>query len=380
MDRCRKREGAAATSWWARFSYVDPRTGGRRWKRVAGKTKRECGDKVLAAHAEAVRGNLPAAGPAGLTLGQWLAAWAGEPRPRANPRSRRNQDAILARHAAPHLGAVPLRRLSETHVAAWHRTLRAVGLAPATVRRAHTTLASALDGAVGRGLLAANPCRAVGPPALAAHARRTWTAAEAARFLAAVKDDPLAALWTLAVGTGLRRGELVGLRWEDVDLGRATLAVRRSIGWGLAGEGLIETPPKTAAGRRPVALPPSCVAALAALPHRDGWVFPAAAGGPLDPNLVGVRWKRLVAALGLPPIRLHDLRHTHATLLLAAGVHPRVVQERLGHADVGTTLRVYSHVGEGLQAAAAAAFDAGIGATPVPLVSLTDERKGETRA
>ena len=144
-------------------------------------------------------------------------------------------------------------------------------------------------------------------------------------FLAAVEDDRLYALWLLAASTGMRRGELLGLQWPDVDLGRARVAVRRSLV--TVGHKVIVSEPKTAKGRRSVALDPATVAGLKA-------------------------WHKRQAA-DLPVIRLHDLRHTHATLALAAGVHPKVVQERLGHANIAITLDTYSHAVPALEEQAA---------------------------
>ena len=152
-----------------------------------------------------------------------------------------------------------------------------------------------------------------------------WTAAELRTFLAAVEDDRLYALWLLAASTKMRRGELLGLQWPDVDLGRARVAVRRSLV--TVGHKVMVSEPKTAKGRRSVALDPATVAGLKA-------------------------WHKHQAA-DLPVIRLHDLRHTNATLALAAGVHPKVVQERLGHANIAITLDTYSHAVPALEEQAA---------------------------
>jgi integrase len=152
-----------------------------------------------------------------------------------------------------------------------------------------------------------------------------WTAAELRAFLAAVEDDRLYALWLLAASTGMRRGELLGLQWPDVDLGRARVAVRRSLV--TVGHKVMVSEPKTAKGRRSVALDPATVAGLKA-------------------------WHKHQAA-DLPVIRLHDHCHTHATLALAAGVHPKVVQERLGHANIAITLDTYSHAVPALEEQAA---------------------------
>lgn len=179
-------------------------------------------------------------------------------------------------------------------------------------------------------------------------------------------DDRLYALWFLFLTTGMRRGEAVGLRWTDVDLGGGVLSVSRAVA--SVDGGAVETEPKTAKGRRAIALGPSTVDALRQ--HRDrqlaerelvggGWtesgsVFTYPDGRTLHPDHVMVVFRRLVAGLGVPQIRLHDLRHTAATLALVAGVHPKIVQERLGHSSIGITLDTYAHVVQGMQADAAA--------------------------
>lgn len=178
-------------------------------------------------------------------------------------------------------------------------------------------------------------------------------------------DDGCAALSRLALLMGMRRGELLGLRWEDVDLDRGTLAVRGTLTGGKGGMSLVGTP-ETAAGRRSIALPASWLAALRR--HRArraadrlrlgpawadcGGVFANDAGGALHINTLVGRFQRLIAAANVPTFRLHDLRHTSATLMPANGEHPKAVQEWLGHADIAMTMR-YSHVSPGMQRAAA---------------------------
>jgi integrase len=185
----------------------------------------------------------------------------------------------------------------------------------------------------------------------------TWTAGELRRFLDSVRGDDLEALWVVLATTGLRRGEALRLRWGDLDLERGELAVRQTI-VAVNHEVRVSTP-KTKRGRRVVALDEVTVAALAR--HRpepwsasdpafvDGW------GQVVHPSWVSKRFKTLAAGAGLPVIRLHDLRHTHATLALQAGIHPKIVSERLGHSSVSLTLDVYSHALPHLQREAAAA-------------------------
>nr|MBA2600966.1 site-specific integrase [Actinomycetota bacterium] len=271
-------------------------------------------------------------------------------------------------HIIPRLGGTILSELDARVLNAFYATLLANGhrdlrpLSPATVRRIHATLHRALRDAVRWGHLEKNPGDACDPPrqrAASAPEMRTWAPAQLAAFLGFVRGDRLSALWVLLAMTGLRRGEALGLRWIDVNIDRGELAVRQTV---LLVSGRIEVSrPKTARGRRVVALDPSTADILAK--HRQigpdsELVFSDQDGSPLNPGAVSKRFSKLVRASGLPLIRLHDLRHTHATIALQAGVHPKIVSERLGHSTVAFTLDVYSHMLPHMQAEAAAAVAA----------------------
>jgi integrase len=177
-------------------------------------------------------------------------------------------------------------------------------------------------------------------------------------------------LFHLSLTTGMRRGELLGLKWQDIDLDACALSVRRTLSRDAAG-GFSEGEPKTTAGRRRVTLPTSTADALrrhrkARLEYRlsvgpvytdHGYVFTNETGGHVHPNTLTRRFQQLVKVAGVPRIRFHDLRHTSATVLLAAGVHPKIVQERLGHSDIAMTLNRYSHVTADMQQVAVDGFD-----------------------
>lgn len=235
-----------------------------------------------------------------------------------------------------------------------------------------TILHRALRDAVRWQALTRNAADAADPPRTAERQEmQVWSGAQLHAFLSHVEGDRLAGAWWLLANTGMRRGEALGLRWSDLDLDAGTARITRTLittavqrrddpgySWGT---------PKTAKGRRTVALDPTTVAALRTHRARQsqerlalgaGWddqdlVVTGPAGGPIHPKTVSYLFTRAAAAAGLPPIRLHDLRHTHATLALRAGIHPRIVQERLGHANVSITLDTYSHVDVAMQAAAA---------------------------
>jgi integrase len=198
---------------------------------------------------------------------------------------------------------------------------------------------------------------------------RTWSGAELSRFLEYVTSDRLYAAYSLAAFTGLRRGEVLGLRWRDVDLDRGSLSVSQTLI--IVNYAMRFSAPKTGAGRRAVALDASTVEILRshrvrqleertnlglAWPSPDDLLFTAIDGQPLHPGQFSDRFDRLVKGAGVPRIRFHDLRHTHATLMLTAGVHPKVVQERLGHANITVTLQTYSHVLPAMQEEAVSKF------------------------
>lgn len=193
---------------------------------------------------------------------------------------------------------------------------------------------------------------------------RTWSAEELRVFLAATHDDRLHGLWHLLALTGMRRGEALGLRWDDVDLENGRIAVRRALIPN--GKEVVVSEPKTARGKRSIALDPETVEVLKGQAAKQleeqqrskSWtdtslVFTREDGQALHPEVASRFFRQAVKRAMLPQIRLHDLRHTHATLALRAGIHPKVVSERLGHATVAITLDTYSHAVPAMQEEAA---------------------------
>ena len=269
-------------------------------------------------------------------------------------------------HLAPAIGGLRLQRLGPGHLNAVYADLLERGLSARTVLHVHATIRRALADATRWGLVPRNVALLASPPRPGRPELQVWTAQQLRAFLAAVEGDRLYALWLLAASTGMRRGELLGVQSPDVDLGRARVAVRRSLV--TVGHEVVVSEPKKAKGHRSVALDPATVATLKAwrkhqMAERLAWgpawtdsgqVFTLEDGRPLHPREVTRAFSRLVLAAGVPIIRLHDLRHTHATLALAAGVHPKVIQERLGHANIAITLDTYSHTVPALEEQAAA--------------------------
>jgi integrase len=278
-----------------------------------------------------------------------------------------NYQGHVENHLVPRLGTVRLNELSGTLINRIYSELLSSGrtgnsecLSPTTVRRIHATLHRALRDAVRWGLLSDNPADRCDPPRARSDdvvEMRTWDVTQLRRFLETVRDDALYPVWHVLAMTGMRRGECLGMRWSDIELAEGRIAVRKCLV--AVGSEVRLSQPKTARARRVIALDPSTIDVLAThAASRDpqdtaGLVFTSAEGGFLNPNRVSKRFARLVAVSGLPRIRLHDLRHTHATIALRAGVHPKIVSERLGHSTVSLTLDVYSHAVTHMQREAA---------------------------
>ena len=340
--------------YMARYTIQTP-TGPKR-KALYGKTRSEVAAKLSKALADRESGLTFDAD--NVTVAEYLARWLSDSvkgTVRVSTFERHEQ--IIRAHLAPAFGRMKLKTLTPAHVRSLHREKLEEGLAPATVRKIHSTLHKALSQAVADGLIPRNAAD-VKAPRPAPDEMRPLSEAEARTFLDTAREsgDRFEALYVLAITTGLRRGELLGLRWDDANLDRGILRVGR----GLVREGgrHIVGETKTKRGRRQVNLTPRTVAALrshrkrqveqrvklASLYEDHGLIFASQSGTPLNPeNLVKRSFKPLLKKAGLPEIRFHDLRHTCATLLLGRGVHPKIVQELLGHATIAMTLDTYSH-------------------------------------
>jgi integrase len=342
----------------------------RRRKYLYGKTQREVRQQ-LAVYVDNHDPDLSgSSGPDSVEhfLEEWLRDVAAAA---VRPRTFLGYRQLLLGHVVPSVGQRALAELHPREVQALYRTKLATGLSPQTVRNLHSVLHRALSHAVRWGLMPRNVCSLVDPPRIRKHEIRPLDADAARRLLAAAAETDFKALYVLALTTGMRLGELLGLKWSDIDLEGARLQVRRSL-QRLPRGGFIEVEPKSARSRRSIDLTASTVASLeqhrarqTQEQHRVGaaWedrglVFCNRLGRPLEPGNVKRRsfWPLLERA-GLPRIRFHDLRHSAASLLLSLNEHPKIVQELLGHSQIGITLDTYSHLIPGLQRQAIARLD-----------------------
>jgi integrase len=344
---------------WHGFVSMGQKENGRRDRRhVSGAKRADVVAKVRAIEAKRDAGMVDAAGRAP-TVGEWLDHWLDNIASRkVRARTLESYRSTVRLHLRPGIGHHRLDRLQPEHLEQLYAALAEKGLSPASILRAHRVLSRAVRVASQRGKVARNVATLVDPPAVKRPQRALpLSAAEAREVMSAAHSHRHAARWTVALAVGLRQSEALGLRWSDVDLDNGTLSVRRGL-HRVRGQGLIYEEPKADRSRRTLALPAQLVDALRA--HRAAQLEERITAGPLwqDHDLVFAQpngrpierksdwraWKTLLRDAGVREVRLHDGRHTAATLLLSEGVHPRVVMEVLGHAQMRTTTDTYSHV------------------------------------
>jgi integrase len=345
---------------------------GRRLRRsLLGRSRAEVREKLQAALRAEASGLLPAGER--VTVGGFLEQWLRDSaRPSVRPRTYASYASIVRIHLAPALGKTPLTRLSPQQVQAFLNAKSASGLSPRTVGYLRAVLRQALGQAERWGMVTRNAARLAEPPRIPRREITPLSPGEARLFLDAIRGDRLEALYIVALGLGLRQGEILGLAWGDVDLDSSTLTVRHALQRVEGALMLVE--PKSATSRRAIALPILVRDALRAHRVRQrserllagsrwhddqrGLVFTTTVGTPMDGIAVTRRFQALLREAELPHQRFHDLRHACASLLLAQGVAPRVVMETLGHSQISLTLNTYSHVIPALGRAAADQMDA----------------------
>lgn len=305
------------------------------------------------------------------SVAAFLDAWIDVKRPALKPSVQATYADAVRVHLNPRIGDHRVQELKPEHVARLYAELLANGridgrggLGAKTVRNIAAVLSGALDDAVKWGRVQRNVCDVVDLPRWERPAIRTWTSAQMRAFLTATSSSRDGAAWRLLLTTGCRRGELGAFRWRHVDLDRGKLTIETARV--KAGSQTVEGSPKSRASRRTISIDPGTIAALRAWKRRqagerlaagEGWwgapdreddfVMADELGRPLAPNTITRHWTAAIIRAGLPLIRLHDARHTYATVaLMEAGERDKVISERLGHSDIATTQRLYAHVRE----------------------------------
>ena len=361
----------------------DPSTGKRRqqWHTVKG-TKREAEKRLAELVHQVDTGDYSS--PSKVTVGAFLERWLTDYAwPNLSPETAQAYQIMAEKHLIPAFGSISLQQLTPERIQSYYTDKLANGrrdgrggLSARTVRHHHRLLHVALENAVKWRLIQRNPADAVDAPKYRRREMQAFDQDELNDFLESVKATEYHPLFYTLLFTGLRRSEALALRWQDVDLDFGYASVVRTLHH-LNDKSFVFQEPKTDHSRRMIALPPS--AAIVLRQHRESQraqrlmidlpvteadlIFAHLDGTPLLPHSITQAWTRLAKKAGYPHIRLHDARHSHATLMLKQGVNPKIVSERLGHTSVVITLDTYSHVLPGLQEAAALGFDEGVGRT-----------------
>ena len=344
--------------WEGRYTAGhDPVTGKRITKNVLGKTQAEVREK-LRRTIEETRG-LDVARAGEYTVGQWLEVWFNDyAMLKVRPSSHQTYRGYLDHHIKPYIGNIPLTKLSSLDLQRLYKKLlsdgrvdrieskkQPKGLSAKTVRNIHQIISSALKLAIEQRLIARNPADGCALPKAERKEMQTLPVEQLTSFLREAKDSGVFALYYIDLTTGLRRGELLGLKWSDIDLEKGDLRVQRQIGR-IDGK-IIEMPLKTKNAYRTLPLSADAIDVLMQQRRKTGnseWVFPSPTGGPMSPDSVLHMLHRVLKRAGLPKVRFHDLRHTFATLALQNGVDIKTVSGMLGHFSAGFTLDTYAHV------------------------------------
>lgn len=355
-----KKDGA---SWCVAFDLgKDPITGKRKQKRKRGfKTKKEA-EKYISEQLNALdKGTYFE--PSDITFSEYLDYWLENyAKPNTAVRTFEGYSYIINQHLKPTLGNVKLSKLQPSHLQEYYSQklsngkLDGGGLSPQSVKHQHRLISKALKDAVKWQFIIRNVAEAVSPPKTKKLEMQIWDNEQVKTFLEVSKGSSYYSVYVTAINTGMRRGEVLGLRWQDVDFDNNILYVRQSL-QEVKKVGLTFKEPKSGKSRS-ITFTPSLAKELKKIYKQQleyklslgqGYndldlVFAQKNGKPLQPTEMSRNYRKLVDKSGLPYIRFHDLRHTHATLLLQQGVHPKVVSERLGHSTIGITMDTYTHV------------------------------------
>lgn len=344
--------------WEGRYTAGrDPDTGKAIYKNVLGKTQAEAKAKLKQAIEEAK--GLDASKAGRYTVGEWMEVWFEHyAKVKVRPSSHQTYRGYIDNHIKPNIGKIQLEKLTSLELQKFYKRLlekgrvnriesrkQSKGLSAKTVRNIHQIISSAMQLAREQNLIIGNPAEGCALPRLEHREMKTLPVEQLQSFLREAKDSGVFELYYLELATGLRRGELLGLKWEDIDLERGDLRVKRQIAR-INGE-VVEAPLKTKNAYRTLPLAADTIDVLEAQRKKAGdspWVFPGPTGGPISPDSVLHMLHRVLKRAGLPRVRFHDLRHTFATLALQNGVDVKTVSGMLGHFSAGFTLDTYAHV------------------------------------
>ena len=353
--------------WEGRYTAGhDPETGKAIYKNVLGRTQAETKVKLKAAIEETKNLDVTKAGK--YTVGTWMDEWfENYAKVKVRPSSHQTYRGYIDNHIKPNIGKIPLEKLTSLELQKLYKKLltsgridrveskrQPKGLSPKTVRNIHQIIASAMKLAKEQRLIVADPTEGCALPKLEHREMKTLPVEQLTSFLREAKDSGVFEMYYVELATGLRRGELLGLKWEDIDLEKGDLRVKRQIAR-INGE-VVEAPLKTKNAYRALPLAEDTIQVLKQQRNKTGsspWVFPSPTGGPISPDSVLHMLHRVLKRAGLPKVRFHDLRHTFATLALQNGVDIKTVSGMLGHFSAGFTLDTYPHVTSAAQKEAA---------------------------
>ena len=353
--------------WEGRYTAGhDPETGKAIYKNVLGRSQAEVKEKLRQAIGETQALDVTKAGK--YTVGEWMEVWFQDyAKIKVRPSSHQTYQGYIHNHIRPNIGDIPLEKLTSLDLQKFYKKLltegrvdrveakgQPKGLSAKTVRNIHQILSSALKLAQEQRLILTNPAEGCALPRVEHQEMKTLTTVQLASFFREARDSGVFELYYLELATGLRRGELLGLKWEDVDLQRGDLRVRRQVSR-INGD-VVEAPLKTKNAYRTLPLAEDTVSVLKEQRKKVGnspWVFPSPNGGPISPDSVLHMLHRVLKRAGLPKVRFHDLRHTFATLALQNGVDVKTVSGMLGHFSAGFTLDTYAHITSAAQRQAA---------------------------
>ena len=325
-------------------------------KNVLAKTQKECKEKLKRAIEENAK--VDAIRAEQYTVGQWMDVWFENcAKIKVRPSSHKTYRGYIDNHIKPNIGKIPLNKLSSLDLQKLYKKLlsggrveriesqkQPKGLSAKTVRNINQVISSAMDFAIDQKLISTNPTDSCALPRLEHREMKTIPAEQLASFLHEARESGVFEMYYIELATGLRRGELLGLKWEDIDLERGTIQVRRQIAR-IDGE-VVEAPLKTKNSYRSVSIGQAAVEILRDQQRKTSseYVFPSSTGGPISPDSVLHMLHRVLKRAGLPQIRFHDMRHTFATVALQNGVDIKTVSGMLGHYSAGFTLDTYAHV------------------------------------